>query len=177
MPLWIAATSATGLRLAGRIGDGVLLNTVASPNTRRMPCASCARLHGRRGATRRPSGSRGSSTRSSRRTTTPARRRALEVATKLSRQASQAAPRLRVGEPWIDPAEMPRFEAAFAAGGPERLAQAIPPSWIEGLTASGTPDEVVQRVERYREAGVTLPILRPAARHQTPRVIDLSAPR
>ena len=46
-----------------------------------------------------------------------------------------------------------------------------------GLTASGTPDEVVQRVERYREAGVTLPILRPAARHQTPRVIDLFAPR
>lgn len=31
VPLWIAATSATGLRLAGRIGDGVLLNTVASP--------------------------------------------------------------------------------------------------------------------------------------------------
>ena len=31
IPLWIAATSATGLRLAGRIGDGVLLNTVASP--------------------------------------------------------------------------------------------------------------------------------------------------
>ena len=55
--------------------------------------------------------------------------------------------------------------------------RAIPPSWIEGLTASGTPDEVVQRVARYREAGVTLPILRPAARHQTPRVIDLFAPR
>ena len=59
----------------------------------------------------------------------------------------------------------------------EGLARAIPPSWIEGLTASGTPDEVVQRVERYREAGVTLPILRPAARHQTSRVIDLFAPR
>jgi hypothetical protein len=36
---------------------------------------------------------------------------------------------------------------------------------------------VVRRVERYREAGVTLPILRPAARHQTPRVIDLLATR
>jgi alkanesulfonate monooxygenase SsuD/methylene tetrahydromethanopterin reductase-like flavin-dependent oxidoreductase (luciferase family) len=46
-----------------------------------------------------------------------------------------------------------------------------------GLTASGTPNEVVQRVERYREAGVTLPILRPAARHQTTRVIDLFTPR
>jgi hypothetical protein len=35
----------------------------------------------------------------------------------------------------------------------------------------------VQRVERYREAGVTLPIFRPAARHQTTRIIDLFAPR
>ena len=46
--LWIAATSATGLRLAGRIGDGVLLNTVASPDTRRTPCASCGRPAGGR---------------------------------------------------------------------------------------------------------------------------------
>jgi hypothetical protein len=91
-----------------------------------------------------------------------------EVATKFhpAKFRSQAAPRVRVGEPWIDSAELPRFGAAFAAGGSEGLAQAIPPSWIEGLTASGTPDEVVQRVERYREAGVTLPILRPATRHR-----------
>ena len=31
IPLWFAATSTTGLRLAGRLGDGVLLNTVSSP--------------------------------------------------------------------------------------------------------------------------------------------------
>src|SRR5690606_3928679 len=31
IPLWFAATSATGLRLAGKLGDGVLLNTVSSP--------------------------------------------------------------------------------------------------------------------------------------------------
>jgi len=91
---------------------------------------------------------------------------------------SQAAPRLRVGKPWIDPSELPpRVGTAFAAGGSEGLAQAIPPSSIEDLTTGGTPDEVVRRVERYREAGVTLPILRPAARHQTPRVIDLLATR
>ena len=102
-----------------------------------------------------------------------------EVATKFlpGKFQSQAAPRLRVGEPWIDPAELPRFEAAFAAGGPEGLARAIPGSWIEGLTASGTPDEIRPRVERYREAGVRLPILRPAAGHQAPCIIDLFAPR
>jgi 5,10-methylenetetrahydromethanopterin reductase len=49
----------------------------------------------------------------------------------------------------------------------------IPPSWLEGLTASGTPDEARRRVERYRAAGVKLPILRPAAAHQAARIIDL----
>ena len=53
---------------------------------------------------------------------------------------------------------------------------AVPDSYVEGMTASGTPDEVVARVEQYREAGVQLPILRPAAAHQTERLLDLFAP-
>jgi hypothetical protein len=84
---------------------------------------------------------------------------------------------LRVGEPWIDPAEMPRLEGAFARGGPDALARAIPEAWVAGLTASGAPEEVRRRVDRYRAAGVKLPILRPAAAHQTARVIDLFTPR
>jgi alkanesulfonate monooxygenase SsuD/methylene tetrahydromethanopterin reductase-like flavin-dependent oxidoreductase (luciferase family) len=48
---------------------------------------------------------------------------------------------------------------------------------VRGLTAAGTPDEVVARVQRYREAGVKLPIVRPAAAHQTRRLIDLFSPR
>jgi 5,10-methylenetetrahydromethanopterin reductase len=102
-----------------------------------------------------------------------------EVAAKFfpAKFRSQAGPRLRVGEPWIDPAELPRLEAAFARGGREGLARELPSSWVEGLTASGTPDEVVRRVGRYREAGVKLPILRPASGSQTRRIIDLFAPR
>jgi 5,10-methylenetetrahydromethanopterin reductase len=41
------------------------------------------------------------------------------------------------------------------------------------MTASGTPDEVVARVEQYRQAGVQLLLLRPAALHQTGRLLDL----
>ena len=180
VPLWIAATSATGLRLAGRIGDGVLLNTVASPeysaNAVRI-VRQAAQEAGRDQASFEVAQLINTSVEEDHGAALDAVR--WEVATKFypAKFRSQAAPRLRVGEPWIDPAELPRFEAAFAAGGAEGLARAIPPSWIEGLTASGTPDEVVRRVERYREAGVTLPILRPAARHQTSRVIDLFAPR
>jgi len=59
----------------------------------------------------------------------------------------------------------------------DALTRGFPTSWVEGLTASGTPDEVVRRVEQYRASGVTLPILRPAAGHQTERLLALFAPR
>ena len=41
--------------------------------------------------------------------------------------------------------------------------EAIPDSYVAGLTASGTPTEVMDKVEQYRAAGVELPLLRPAA--------------
>jgi hypothetical protein len=41
------------------------------------------------------------------------------------------------------------------------------------MTASGTPDEVRKRVQQYRDAGVKIPLLRPAAAHQTQRVLEL----
>jgi len=55
----------------------------------------------------------------------------------------------------------------------EGLIKAVPDSYVEGMTASGTPDEVKKRVQRYREAGVKLPLLRPAANHQTQRLLEL----
>jgi 5,10-methylenetetrahydromethanopterin reductase len=52
----------------------------------------------------------------------------------------------------------------------------VPDSYVEGMTASGTPDEVLARVQKFRDVGVHLPILRPAAAHQTERLLDLFAP-
>jgi hypothetical protein len=43
------------------------------------------------------------------------------------------------------------------------------------MTASGTPDEVKKRVQQYRDAGVQVPLLRPAAAHQTQPLLDLFA--
>ncbi len=82
---------------------------------------------------------------------------------------------MRVGEPHIRAGDLPKFEAAYRQGGLDTLIKAVPDSYVDGMTASGTPDEVVQRVERYREAGVKLPILRPAAVHQAGRLLDLFA--
>ena len=80
---------------------------------------------------------------------------------------------MRVGEPYIREEDIPKFEAAHAKGGMETLIKAIPDSYVEGMTASGTPDEVKKRVQQYRDVGVKIPLLRPAAAHQTQRLLDL----
>ena len=79
-----------------------------------------------------------------------------EVATKLDpvQISFIAAPKMRVGEPYIHKEDIPLFEKAHAQGGMEGLIKAIPDSYVEGMTASGTPDEVKKRVQQYRDAGV-----------------------
>jgi 5,10-methylenetetrahydromethanopterin reductase len=100
-----------------------------------------------------------------------------EVATKLDpvQISFIAAPKMRVGEPYIRKEDIPLFEKAHAQGGMEGLIKAIPDSYVEGMTASGTPDEVEKRVQQYRDAGVKIPLLRPATAHQTQRLLDLFA--
>jgi alkanesulfonate monooxygenase SsuD/methylene tetrahydromethanopterin reductase-like flavin-dependent oxidoreductase (luciferase family) len=180
VPMWIAATSAAGLRLAGEIGDGVLLNTVASPeysaNAIRIVREAVEKT-GRDWATFEVAQLVNTSVDDDRDAAIDAVR--WEVASKFvpASFSRQSGPRMRVGEPCIDPAVLPALGEAFDAGGMSGLAKALPASCVEGLTASGTPDGVRRRIARYREAGVRLPIVRPAAPHQTDRVIDLLAPR
>lgn len=83
--------------------------------------------------------------------------------------------RLRVGEPAISREDFPMLLEALRKGGKTAVARALPQSFIENTTAAGTPDEVVARVERYRRAGVTYPLLRPQARHQVRHVLDMFA--
>ena len=66
---------------------------------------------------------------------------------------------------------------ALRAGGKPAVAKALPRALIENTTACGTPDEVLARVARYRRAGVTLPLIRAQARHQSPRALQLFAKR
>jgi alkanesulfonate monooxygenase SsuD/methylene tetrahydromethanopterin reductase-like flavin-dependent oxidoreductase (luciferase family) len=180
VPLWIAATAAPGLRLAGEIADGVLLNAVASPeysaNALRI-VREAAEAAGRDWASFEVAQLINTSIEDDPAAAVDAVR--WEVASKLVpiSYRRQVAPRLRVGEPVIDPDGLPRLNEVFDAGGLDALARALPPAWVEGLTASGTPEQVQRRIARYREAGVRLPILRPAAARQTARVIELFTPR
>lgn len=180
IPLWFAATSTTGLRLAGKLGDGVLLNTVSSPEY----AANAIRIvrdaledEGRDWNDFQVAILINTSVEDDPDVAIDAVR--WEVANKFmpEKATSQSKARLRVGEPYIDPGELPRLHAAYEAGGKEALEKALTRETVQGLTAAGTPDDVLKKVQRYRDAGVDLPIVRPAARHQSSRILDLFAPR
>ena len=90
--------------------------------------------------------------------------------------AAETERRLRVGEPAVDRRGFPDDEGgAGSRRASAAVAQVLPKSLVENTTATGTPDEVLARVERYRKAGVTFPLVRPQAPHQIPRVLDLFA--
>jgi 5,10-methylenetetrahydromethanopterin reductase len=178
IPLYVAATSRTGLRLAGQIGDGVVLNAVCSPEY----TANALEIIREAAEETGKDWSRIEVAQIINCSVEDDHEQALdairwEIATKFDpvQAPFNAGPRMRVGEPHIKKEDLPRFEEAHRRAGLEGLIKAVPDSYVEGLTASGTPDEVVRRVEQYREAGVKLPILRPAAMHQARRLLDVFA--
>ncbi|MGH3094949.1 MAG: LLM class flavin-dependent oxidoreductase [Streptosporangiales bacterium] len=180
VPMLIPATSTTGLKLAGRIGDGVLLNAVCSPEYTANALAIIGKSleeAGRSWDDFEVAQIINCSVEDDHDKALDAVR--WEVASKLDpvQLPFIAGPKMRVGEPYIKPDDIPKFEEAYARGGKEALIDAVPDSYVQGMTASGTPDEVVARVDRFREVGVQLPILRPAARHQAERLVDLFAPQ
>ena len=81
-----------------------------------------------------------------------------------------------MGDPHLNKEDFPKFVEAEEKGGKKLLAQTVPESYIENLTASGTPEQVQARIEKYREAGVNLPVVRPAQPHRAQRLMDLFAP-
>ncbi|MFQ5899034.1 MAG: LLM class flavin-dependent oxidoreductase [Candidatus Methylomirabilia bacterium] len=178
IPLYIPATSRTGLRLAGQVGDGVVLNAICSPeytvNALKI-LREAAEAAGRDWSKFEVAQLINCSVEDDHQKALDEIR--WEVATKLDpvQLPFIAGPKMRVGEPYMRKEDIPRFEAAYAKRGMEGLLKAVPDSYVEGMTASGTPDEVRQRVQQYRDAGVKLPLLRPAAMHQAQRLVDLFA--
>lgn len=180
IPMWIGATSKTGLRIAGQIGDGVLLNSTASPeyakNAIRIVKEACEEA-GRDFSRFEVAQMIVASVEDDHDQAVEAIR--WEVASKFNRiqLPFNAGPRMRVGEPYIRKEDLPKFEEAERKGGKEALMKAIPVSYIEGLTATGTPEEARERLEKYREAGVQLLIVRPALARQAQKVLDVFAPK
>jgi alkanesulfonate monooxygenase SsuD/methylene tetrahydromethanopterin reductase-like flavin-dependent oxidoreductase (luciferase family) len=178
IPMLLPATSTTGLRLAGKIGDGVVLNAICSPeysaNAIEIIRAAAAE-EGRDLDDFKIVQIVNVSVEDSHQEALDAVR--WEVASKFDpiQLPFIAGPKMRVGEPYIKEEDIPRFQDAWAKGGKQALINAVPDSYVEGMTASGTPDEVVEKVQRYRDVGVQVTILRPAAKHQTGRIIDLFA--
>jgi alkanesulfonate monooxygenase SsuD/methylene tetrahydromethanopterin reductase-like flavin-dependent oxidoreductase (luciferase family) len=178
IPFHVPATATIGLQLAGAIGDGVILNAVCSPeytvNALKIIKAS-AEAAGRDFSKFEVAQIINCSVEDTHPKALDAVR--WEVATKLDPVQIKfiAAPKMRVGEPYIHKEDIPLFEKAHAEGGMEGLIKAIPDSYVEGMTASGTPDEVKKRVQQYRDAGVKIPLLRPAAAHQTQMILDMFA--
>ena len=178
VPLYFPATSRTGLRLAGELGDGVVLNAVCSPQYTANAVAilrESVEAAGRDWSSFLVAQIVNCSVEDTHAAALDAVR--WEVATKMDpvQRPFIAKPKMLVGEPYIRQEDLPRFDAAYASGGMPALVAAVPDSMVEGMTASGTPEEVRARVEQYRQAGVQLPLLRPAALHQTDRLLDLFA--
>jgi 5,10-methylenetetrahydromethanopterin reductase len=83
---------------------------------------------------------------------------------------------MRVDGPCFHPEDFPRFEEAWRQGGKQALIQAVPDTYVRGMTASGTPQQVQAKVQQFRDVGVRLPILRPATAHQAERLLNLFTP-
>lgn len=178
IPFLIPATSRTGLRLAGQIGDGVMLNAVCSPEYSANAIAivkQAAEEAGRNWDDFIVAQIVNCSIEDDHAAALDRVR--WEVATKFDpiQLPFIAGPKMRVGEPYIREEDIPRFEEAWQRGGKQALVEAVPDSYVEGMTAAGTPDEVKERVARYREVGVQVTVLRPAAKHQAQRLLDLFA--
>jgi 5,10-methylenetetrahydromethanopterin reductase len=176
IPMFIPATSKKGLRIAGQIGDGVILNAICSPEYSANAIAiirEAAEAAGRDWSRFAVYQLVNCSVEDDHAKALDAIR--WEVASKLDpiQIPFIFKPKKAVGEPYMHEEDIPVFEEAWKRGGKEGLTAAVPDSYIEGMTASGTPDEVKARVQRYRDVGVQVPILRPAAAHQAERLLDL----
>jgi 5,10-methylenetetrahydromethanopterin reductase len=57
--------------------------------------------------------------------------------------------------------DVPALQRALDAGKYERLYDLVPDEVVELTTASGTGSQVKRRIEEFRNAGVTLPIVVP----------------
>jgi Coenzyme F420-dependent N5,N10-methylene tetrahydromethanopterin reductase and related flavin-dependent oxidoreductases len=166
IPLLIAATSRTGLKIAGKVGDGVVVNATTSPEYAKNALEivrKSAEEHGRHFNDFMITGIVVAGIEDG----TKEAERAIrwELASKFEPLQVDFAvrPRIKVGEPYVSEELITKLLESYKKGGKEQLARDIPMNVIKGLTAYGSKEEVINKVEEYRKAGVKIPIVRPAS--------------
>jgi 5,10-methylenetetrahydromethanopterin reductase len=160
VPIYVGATGMAMMELAGEIGDGVLLNYLVSPQYNRQALEALERGAAKAGRRLddidRPQLIVCSADRD--------RRRGLDGARRLVTQYLGQQPHIMkasgVGQEVID-----RIQQVFTwPATEEQIEQAmslVPDDVVQLITASGTPEECVRKVEEYVAAGCTCPVLYP----------------
>lgn len=171
IPILVAGASRTGLKIAAELGDGILLDAGTSPEYSANAIAVIKEAREAAGRTMDDftvAQLVNTSIEDTKDAAIAAAR--WEIASKF-RYPSTARAKVAVGEPNIDPDAPERLSSIFAAEGLDALLAAIPDRYVDALTASGTLDDVAERIAKYRAAGVTLPLVRPAAPSQIDRLL------
>ncbi|WP_432991874.1 LLM class flavin-dependent oxidoreductase [Dactylosporangium sp. CA-233914] len=171
IPIWIAGASPLGLRISGGIGDGVLLDAGTSPEYSANALAIVREA--RAAAGRSMDGfTVAQLINTSIEETKAAALDAVrwEIASKF-KYPSTARGKVLVGEPNISADAPAELSAIFHEQGYDALLAALPDSYVDALTASGPVPEVRRRLERYRAAGVDVPLVRAASTAQVDRLL------
>ncbi len=153
-PIWLSALGPRAVRLAGAVADGVLLNW-CTPE--RVAAARAELALGAREAGRDPADVIvGAYIRAC---LVPDEAAALTaMRTAAGEYASIPAYRRQAAALGLD-AEAAAAASAFREGRPDR----VPEAFVRALGLLGDPAAARARVDRYREAGLTLPIVYPVA--------------
>ena len=178
IPLLIPATSTVGLKLAGKIGDGVMLNALCSDvytkNAIKILKTSVAEA-GRDWSKFAVYKLVNCSVEDDHKKAVDRMKPELATRFKPIQFPFATRPLMTIGEPCIKEEDIPMFEEAWEKKGIDGLVEVLPDSYVESMTASGTPDEVLKRVQDFEDAGVQVCCLRPAAQDQADRLLDLFA--
>jgi 1,4-dihydroxy-2-naphthoate octaprenyltransferase len=159
VPIWVAGYRRAFHELAGRVADGYLARPAE-------PVQAVARAVGRieaaAGAAGRPAGSVEvggyllSLVDSSRRAALDRAKREPFVIYMLAVQSDAT-----MRQAGLDPAIRQAVAAAWRAEDYHRAAELIPDDVVDAFLLCGTREDVAAGAERFREAGMTLPILQP----------------
>jgi 5,10-methylenetetrahydromethanopterin reductase len=160
VPVYIGATGMQMMELAGEIGDGVLLNYMVSPeyNLRAVKALAAGALRAGRELADIDRPQLIVCSMDTNRAT------ALERARELLTQYLGQQPHIMAAS-GVDPELIKRIGEILtwpaSAADIERAMRLVPDEAVQAITASGTPEECLAKVDEYLAAGASCPVLYP----------------